>query len=213
METREQFEQWYRDTVLIGHSEIFKDSSMRRNHLGYYVINNVKEAYDAWQAASATQAKVEPVAPEDECYLIFFDDRDREPIIFYGRDIAKGAMDRAGVGGWNAHLFRKVFTNFRDARKPGEPETLDAALFTSPTPSQDAVDAEKDAVRQLIARHAALLEDNPYAYFELAYTRQTEWMAWLCTKPQADDPARKVIAQGQGSTPEEACDAAIASTK
>lgn len=41
--------------------------------------------------------------------------------------------------------------------------------------------------------------------------RAAEWMAWLCDKPATDDPARKVIARGQGCTPEEACRSALES--
>ncbi|MCP3017469.1 ParB/RepB/Spo0J family partition protein [Cupriavidus basilensis] len=67
------------------------------------------------------------------------------------------------------------------------------------------------ALEQLTALHAGMLEDNPYCYFELAYTRQTEWMVWITSKPAEDDPARKVIAHGQGWTQEEACKAALAS--
>lgn len=66
-------------------------------------------------------------------------------------------------------------------------------------------------LQQLIDLHSALLEQNPYCYFELAYTRQTMWMAWLCSKPREDDPNRKVLAQGQGETPEQAADAALES--
>lgn len=69
-----------------------------------------------------------------------------------------------------------------------------------------------DPIRQLIEAHTTLLEEgNHYAYFELAYTRQTAWMAWLCSKPREDDPDRKVLAKGQGTTPDEACEAALRS--
>lgn len=69
-----------------------------------------------------------------------------------------------------------------------------------------------EGLRQLIAAHAKMIEDgNDYAYFELAYTRRTSWMAWLCSKPSEDDPDRKVIAKGQGDTPDEAARSAIAS--
>lgn len=75
----------------------------------------------------------------------------------------------------------------------------------------------RDALRELIARHASLLESNAYCYFELAYTRATEWMAFICDRPAqgvigtADyGKNRKILAQGQGSTPEDACAAAIA---
>lgn len=65
--------------------------------------------------------------------------------------------------------------------------------------------AVPDGITALINAHAELLESNPYCYFELAYTRQTEWMAWLCSKPAEDDPDRKILACGQGNTPNEAC--------
>lgn len=73
-------------------------------------------------------------------------------------------------------------------------------------------------IEQLIEVHRGLLVDNPYAYFELAYTRSTEWMAWLCDRPcnattGRPEPERKIIAQGQGLTPEAACQAALESMK
>lgn len=75
-------------------------------------------------------------------------------------------------------------------------------------PVQAQEDA-RDAVRALIATHAEMLEDNAYAYFELAYTRQTGWMAWITDKPlygaAVVNPDRKVLANGQGDTPDEAC--------
>jgi hypothetical protein len=68
-------------------------------------------------------------------------------------------------------------------------------------------------IDQLLELHAALLLENPYCYFELAYTRQTMWMAWLCSNSRDDDPNRKVLANGQGETPEEAADLALKSFK
>jgi hypothetical protein len=35
--------------------------------------------------------------------------------------------------------------------------------------------------------------------------------AWLCSKHREDDPNRKMLAQGQGETPEQAADAALES--
>lgn len=64
-------------------------------------------------------------------------------------------------------------------------------------------------LEQLISLHASMLEEIPYAYFELAYTRQTEWMAWITSKPREDDPNREVFACGQGSTPDEAAKDAL----
>lgn len=67
-------------------------------------------------------------------------------------------------------------------------------------------------LQRLLAAHQAILDGgNSYAYFELAYTRQTGWMAWICSKPREDDPNRKVLAKGQGSTVEEACTSAMES--
>lgn len=69
--------------------------------------------------------------------------------------------------------------------------------------------SKPDPIRSLIAAHKKLLRTNAYAYFELAYTRQTQWMAWLCTNCRDQDPGRKVLAQGEGSTPNAACRAAL----
>jgi len=61
------------------------------------------------------------------------------------------------------------------------------------------------SIQELLDVHASQLEANPYCYFELAYTRRTAWMAWICNKPAEDDPSRRVLAHGQGATPAEAC--------
>jgi hypothetical protein len=65
------------------------------------------------------------------------------------------------------------------------------------------------AYQDLLDLHAGLLETNAYCYFELAYTRRTDWMAWLCSNHRDDDPNREVICNGQGATPEEACRSAL----
>lgn len=64
-------------------------------------------------------------------------------------------------------------------------------------------------LNKVLALHAAMLEENPYCYFELAYTRQTEFMVWICTKPKEHDPNRKVLLCGQGSTPDAAAKDAL----
>jgi hypothetical protein len=87
------------------------------------------------------------------------------------------------------------------------------ALHTPFTFSQ-AAPVDADPIRQLVAAHAEFIEaGNDYAYFELAYTSRTEWMAWLCTNARELDSDRRVIAQGQGDTPEDACRAALAASK
>lgn len=62
---------------------------------------------------------------------------------------------------------------------------------------------------QLIELHSSLLERNSHCYFELGYTRTTGWMAWICSNCYESDPNRKVLARGQGSTPEEAAGSAL----
>jgi hypothetical protein len=46
-----------------------------------------------------------------------------------------------------------------------------------------------------------LKQNNPYLYFELAYTRQTDWMCWLIDKQGG---GRVVLCEAQGMTPDEA---------
>jgi len=62
---------------------------------------------------------------------------------------------------------------------------------------------------KLIELHGQLEETNPYCYCEIAYTRQTMWMAWLCSNSREEDPRRKILAKGQGETAEEACGLAL----
>lgn len=66
-------------------------------------------------------------------------------------------------------------------------------------------------VEQVMKIHQEMLKENAYCYFELAYTRYTEWMVWICSNAREQDPNRKVLLKGQGSTPDEAClDALVA---
>lgn len=69
---------------------------------------------------------------------------------------------------------------------------------------------EKTNLSKIMAIHSEMLESNSYCYFELAYTRYTEWMVWICSNQREQDPNRKVLLRGQGSTPEEACADALA---
>lgn len=57
--------------------------------------------------------------------------------------------------------------------------------------------------------HTKLLESNPYCYFELAYTKTTAWMVWICSDARENNPHRKVMVNGQGMTAEEACQDAL----
>ncbi|GEM_PF-6783336 len=79
-----------------------------------------------------------------------------------------------------------------------------AAPKTAPAAQGDA-----DPIRALIAQHAEILDTNEWAYFELGYHRRTGWMAWITDRPlcmpPVINPDRKVLAQGQGDTADEAC--------
>ncbi|MFP0373809.1 hypothetical protein [Acinetobacter nosocomialis] len=65
------------------------------------------------------------------------------------------------------------------------------------------------ALQRVLEIHEEMLEENPYCYFELAYSRTTDWMVWICSKALVNDPNRKVLLHGQGLTPEEAAQNAI----
>lgn len=62
-----------------------------------------------------------------------------------------------------------------------------------------------DPIAQFEAEHRKLIVANPYCYAEIAYTRATGWMAWLCTNCRDQDPGRKVLACGEGKTMAAAC--------
>ena len=70
-----------------------------------------------------------------------------------------------------------------------------------------------DPVRLFAQAHRRLLKGNAYTYAEVAYTRATGWMAWLCTNAREADPNRQVLAKGQGATMREACRRALKELK
>lgn len=112
------------------------------------------------------------------------------------------------------------------------PECFDFAMSFLGGPENEVVEAyvsaleqqlaaarvDADPIQALIREHAALIEAGEnYAYFELAYTRQTGWMAWLTDRPGRGEAgtaeharSRKVIARGSGDTAEAACADALA---
>lgn len=78
------------------------------------------------------------------------------------------------------------------------------AIMPSHSNLQDRANLSK-----ILEIHSEMLKTNSYCYFELAYTRYTEWMVWVCSNSRESDPNRKVLLTGQGSTPEEAAADAI----
>ena len=128
----------------------------------------------------------------------------REPIRLAAQSCRARAFDQ--MNNSNSQKFWQQNSDNLDAAI----DKIDAAKAISEPAAP--VDARADPIQELISKHAELLADGPYAhyYFELAYTRQTQWMAWLCSKPREDDPSRIVIAKGQGDTAEAACADALA---
>ncbi|TCK39688.1 hypothetical protein B0G84_5028 [Paraburkholderia sp. BL8N3] len=114
---------------------------------------------------------------------------------------------RAGLTDAMMRAFYDAFDG-EHARK-GSFERLNAAYNAMINAAPQAECAPRDAILKLVARHAEELEKNDYAYFELAYTRRTGWMAWICSNHRDDDPNRTVLARGQGDTAEAACTDAI----
>ncbi len=72
------------------------------------------------------------------------------------------------------------------------------------------------AFQKLIELHDKLVQEDPYTYFELAYTRQTGYMAFICDRPAEGiigsatyGENRTILAKGQGDSAEEACAEAL----
>lgn len=65
-----------------------------------------------------------------------------------------------------------------------------------------------NSISKLLVEHQQLLDEgNDYAYFQLAYTRGTGWMAWL--RSHHNESQAKIAVKGQGETPEDACEEAL----
>jgi len=64
-------------------------------------------------------------------------------------------------------------------------------------------------IKRFMALYEIIREDNPYTYMEIACTKQTDYMAWICSRPREVDPDRKVIATGQADTADKACKQAL----
>jgi hypothetical protein len=85
--------------------------------------------------------------------------------------------------------------------------------MSAPTPSEAP---GTDPIRELLQRHAEFVFDNPCCYFELAYRGSTGWTARITDKPAEGKrgtaeyaKSRKVLARGQGETPDEAAAEAL----
>jgi hypothetical protein len=168
-------------------------------------------AHAAWQErgrraamASAPVAKPWPVEKQPDGTINAVDPADMASAPVAGDPRSKS--DCTSVSGEAMQLAESL----RDWHGKGDgvttaiPDELAQALYGY------LYDAAEDPIRALIAKHAELLEGSDYAYFELARTRATGWLAWLCSHPAETHPDRKVLACGQGNTPDEACRLALA---
>lgn len=124
-----------------------------------------------------------------------------------------------GWTGWQDQRFAEdtVLECLRAAKQAREQAAIDAPPGSSPArevAGENPLPSTGpffDLVREFnrIVEHS-----NPYAYFELARTRSTEWMAFICDKAPngvtgRPEPDRVILAQGQGHTPDEACAEAL----
>lgn len=112
--------------------------------------------------------------------------------------------DKAPLDDDNKRMPAGVYAWITDYPEEGCIPLLEEPKSTA-QPAPEAQQSERDAIQVMLALHTRMLETNPYCYFELAYTRHTGWMAWLCTNSREHDENRKVIAKGQGDTPDDAC--------
>lgn len=108
------------------------------------------------------------------------------------------------------HRCGGIYNAKTEAARKAVIEALSGVQALSAAPAEaDSVLEDADPIRALIAEHAAVLDQNESAYFELCYHRATGWMAWITDKPlcmpPVVNPDRKVLAQGQGDTADEAC--------
>lgn len=63
-----------------------------------------------------------------------------------------------------------------------------------------------DYVMRALSLFETARQKNPYLYFELAYTKATDWMCWVIDKQGGE---RNVLFEGQADNPNEACCGAI----
>lgn len=66
-------------------------------------------------------------------------------------------------------------------------------------------------LKKLNKLYETMREDNHYCYFEVACTRKTDYMAFICSNERAEDPNRIVLLMGQGSDLDSACKDALKS--
>jgi hypothetical protein len=220
---------WFNDTKPMIQSAIDK---LR------YDLTQDRAVLQRWGDASALEAPAAPMTTAEACAALAINSalhRIRagnaagaiEPL----EPAAPGRLDdgmemrchKCGAQATIAYNSARIVTHNKHTGKPRDerdiasdpegrlivaPGPLPAATVTEP--AAPAVDALAP-VQALLDMHAELLDANPYAYFELAYTRQTGWMAWITDKPfhgPVINPDRKVLARGQGDTAAAACAAA-----
>ena len=66
-----------------------------------------------------------------------------------------------------------------------------------------------DNVKKFLDTAEEMINEYPFLYVEVARTRTTEWMAWLCTHNKDTHTDRMVLASAHGFTADEACKNAL----
>ncbi|MBR8656739.1 hypothetical protein KDH83_25830, partial [Achromobacter sp. Marseille-Q0513] len=168
----------------------------------YYFAQQHKVDYQALCTAARAALASAPVAGEAQKPVAWVNE-DGDPI--------SDAMKRARPDLYGKHYTRPLFAAPQASAEAFKDLVTHGVSLQRIAPADFlAAPAAGDATRDLIAKHAELMEASDHTYFELARTRQTGWMAWLCSHPVETHPDRKVLARGQGETPDEACREALA---
>jgi hypothetical protein len=146
------------------------------------------------------------VLPEAEDLEIPEDAYTNFPLADAGRELAMFEKIATGyLGDWD-------YTPSLSKEPDGRHTNMDVRLAWMGWQKRAQI-AQRRPLDMLVAYHAEVLQVHPYAYFELAYSRSTGWMAWVCTNVINRDKGRHVLAVGGGATHDEACRNALANVK
>ena len=104
--------------------------------------------------------------------------------------------------------FRVGYQNSEQAARAAF-QSYEAALLQRDTLKAELSARETHPVIEFLELGEDLENKYPFLYVEIARTRATGWMAWLCTHNKETHPDREVIVSAQGSTAKEACKKAL----
>lgn len=114
------------ELVCHGDWTVFGHPSNKRNSLAdiVYLLESIRDLFARIDAGEdvlhpadhvAVAEAASDQARSEQAYMIVFDDADEKPETFYGLGAQQAALSRwAQISlSWNAHLFRRIGTNYR----------------------------------------------------------------------------------------------------